>query len=556
MIFSPLYRSFRESFSKDIYLPMCGIVAAPTVVWEVKKQGDLEALTCSTPPQNVILPLSSELAVCGTPLYDVLKKSSRSVPILCFDSADTVDSLARFTEENHVADLILCTSFTDRALLRYAYERMPLARCMLDCRGQQIEIGTLPGIAVSHGATSVILDPEAATGENVHALQQRFIHVVTADQSGFDTAASRGVNGIITENLPDAYAFLEKFPEGSLLRRRNLIAHKGFQNDGMYTENTITSVVAAAEHHFDGAEIDVKLTWDDIPVVMHNQTTQGLFDCPEAVTEKSSYAFLSSLRRIGFPDESIDRFDDLMYRMKQFPDTPVLIEIKPAQALHNVEQATALIRDILRDPRSQTNCIGIMGSLDPGLRYVHSRIPELPLAHCEGGTEVPDPPANRDEAEERLYRIAKVTAGSAGGYNPEDVRVNRLLNEYAKFRMMHIFVWSRSWTMEPSKWEKNGPLNDHTYRSGFDAWTTDHGEKYLDYPISVTPLLPDGGRPVTTPRCRLLFRDGCTKDADCGLFITEAAPDGKARVMYSYTVDLHFGDSYTIFSEPVWVRLS
>ena len=31
----PLYQSFRASFDKDIYLPMCGIVAAPTVVWDL-----------------------------------------------------------------------------------------------------------------------------------------------------------------------------------------------------------------------------------------------------------------------------------------------------------------------------------------------------------------------------------------------------------------------------------------------------------------------------------------------------------------------------------------
>ena len=560
----PLYQSFRASFSKDIYLPMCGIVSAPSVVWEVLTADDLTALTCDTPPQNVILHVASDLTVTGTPLYDVLSACSRSVPVLVIDSAETADALTDFCDRNHVADALLCTTYTNRALLTAAYEKMPLLRGMLDCRDEVPEIDRLPALAVSHGATSVILDADIATADAVHSLQQRFIHSIVADTYGFDTAAARGVNGIITRDLAGAYAFLQKFPEGSTLRRRNLIAHKGFQNNGQYTENTITSVMAAARHHFDGAEIDVKLTSDDIPVVMHNVNTRGLFDCEEAVTEESTYAFLSSLRRIGFPDESIDRFEDLMHDMKQYPDTPVLIEIKPSLKYHKVELLCAMTDALLRDGRSQENAIGIIGGgLDPGLRYVHRRLPYLPFGYCEGGKNVPEAPTNRAEAEERIWRVFRLTEGCAAGYNPEDVNINRLFNEYAKFRMLHVFVWSRSWTLSPSKWEVNGPANDQTYLAGFDAWTTDHGEKFLGYPIALTPILPEKTDAPMEPWCRLIFRDSAengTCRGKCGVHVlagdVTVHPDGtftvtgKVRLMYSYKMELHFGDSYTIYSDP------
>ncbi len=536
----PLYESIRASFSKDIYMPMCGIVAAPTVVWEVKCAEELSALTSDTPPQNVILRVASDLTVAGAELYDVLGMCSRSVPILLIDNAETIAPLAEFTDLNHVGDAILCASYEDRALLAEAYEKMPMLRGMLDCRGMIPEIGKLPAIAVSHGATSVILAPETATADAVHSLQQRFIHVITSDSASFGRAAARGVNGIIAADLAGAYDYLTKFPEGTTLRRRLLLAHKGFQNNGKYSENTITSVVAAARHHFDGAEIDVKLTSDNVPVVMHNLNTKGLFDCEVAVTEESSYEFLSSLRRIEFPEESIDKFEDLMHEMKAYPDTPVLIEIKPYAKYHKVELLTAMTDELLRDGRSQENCIGIMGgTLEPGLRYVHRRIPYLPLGWCEGGKSIPAAPENRAEAEDRIYRVAQLTAGCAAGYNPEDVNINRLFNEYAKFRMMHVFVWSRSWTLSPSKWEENGPANDKTYLSGFDAWTTDHGEQYLDYPVSIEPCAdaPD--------ECILHFRDGSRKKDKCSrLCLTET------RAVCAYKIDLHFGDSYYICSEP------
>ena len=562
MIHKPLYQSFRASFDKDIYLPVCGIVAAPTVVWEVLTTNDLSALTCNMPPQNVSLHIAPDLTVVGQPLYEVLADCTRSVPILVIDARQTIDALAAFCECNHVADAILCATYDNRALLAEAYEKMPLLRGMLDCRGVVPDIDKLPALAVSHGATSVILDAPVATADAVHSLQQRFIHSLVLDTDGFDTVATRGVNGIITRDLAGAYAFLQSFPEGSTLRRRNLIAHKGFQNNGEYTENTISSVVAAAINHFDGAEIDVKLTADNIPVVMHNVNTKGLFDCEEAVTEESSYAFLSSLRRIGFPEESIDRFDDLMHEMKQYTDTPVLIEIKPSLKYHKVELLCAMTDELLRDGLSQENAIGIIGGgLDPGLRYVHRHLPYLPFGYCEGGKNVPEAPANRAEAEERLWRVFRLTEGCAAGYNPEDVNINRLFNEYAKFRMLHVFVWSRSWTLSPSKWEVNGPANDKTYLAGFDAWTTDHGEKFLKYPISLDPILPEKTDGPIEPWCHLQFRDGLGGCRDkCGIHVLSGdvtvnadgtfTGHGRARLMYFRKLELHFGDSYIIYSEP------
>lgn len=532
----PLYQSIRASFSKDIYMPVCPVVAAPTVTLEVKCAADLALLTCDTPPQNVILHISPDLTVEGKPLYDALALCSRSVPILYIDSEATVAPLAEFCDLNHVGDAILCASFENRAILERAYNAMPMLRGMLDCRGMTPEIEKLPGIAVASGATSVILDAEIVTADAVHSLQQRFIHVIAA--GSFSKLATRGVNGVITDDLVGAYTFLSSFPEGTNFRRRNLLAHKGFANNGEFSENTITSVVAAAKNYFDGAEIDVKLTSDDVPVVMHNTNTKGLFDCEVAVTEESSYEFLSSLRRIEHPSESIDKFSDLMHEMKQYPDTPVLIEIKPSAKYHKVELLTAMTDELLRDGLSQENCIGIMGgSLEPGLRYVHRRIPYLPLGWCEGGKNIPAAPENREEAEDRIYRVAQLCEGCAAGYNPEDVNINRLFNEYAKFRMLHVFVWSRSWTLSPSKWEVNGPSNDNTYLSGFDAWTTDHGEYFLGYPIAVEPT-------EKAPECILHFRDGHTERAVC-----EELKVGD-ELFYLHKNELHFGGSYYICSEP------
>ena len=317
----PIYRSIRASYSRDIYMPVCNVTAAPVVMMEIHCREELQRLTSEKPPQNVILHINEELQVTGVDnlvigdLAEVLLMCTRSVPVLYFDSVGTAETLADFVDYNHLADALLCTPYDRRHILAAAYEKMPMLRGMLDARNTQVEVQKLPGIAVANGATSVILSADAADEESINSLQKRFIHVITTDEAGFEKAALNGANGIITEDTDAAYSFLSCFPEGSVFRRRKLFAHKGFQYGGRYSENTITSVVAAAQYHFDGAEIDVKLTQDDVPVVMHNLDTVGLFECDKMVTEECDYGVLSSLRRIGFPDESIDRFEDLMHAL-------------------------------------------------------------------------------------------------------------------------------------------------------------------------------------------------------------------------------------------------
>lgn len=55
------------------------------------------------------------------------------------------------------------------------------------------------------------------------------------------------------------------------------IAHRGFS--GIYPENTMLAFEKAIEAGCDGIELDVQLTKDGIPVIMHdekvNRTTDG-----------------------------------------------------------------------------------------------------------------------------------------------------------------------------------------------------------------------------------------------------------------------------------------
>lgn len=575
----PLYKSFRESFNKDFCSAVTNVVSAPVTVLELKEANDTLLLSSDSAPQNVILLIDANLNVFtkyGKPVYDlysVLSLCKRTLPIFYITTEKAADNLSDFLYENRIADAMLCALYENRDVLRYAYEKMPSLRCMVDARGASLpeDISDLPSILVSCNATSVILDADVCDRLSVHRLQKRFIHVICDDATGELEAVTKGVNGILTSDPAGYYSLYEKFPKNSFLKIHKLYAHKGFQNNGTYSENTISGVYAAGEYHFDGAEIDVKLTGDSIPVVMHNLNTKGLFDCEEMITEETEFDKMKNLRRIGFPNEGIDLFSDLMFKMKEMPETPVVIEFKPSAKYYRVEEMIELAKTILSDERAQKNCVAIMGSQLCGLDYVHKELPFIPLGHCEGGRQIPPPPTSRSDAEERLYRISSITKGTASAYNPEDVNINRLFNEYAKMRGLCVFPWSRSWTLAPSLWENNGPMCDNTFLSGYDGWTTDHGEMYLDYPIMLKSSENFNAEykagEAFKVECFAIHRDGSEEKCLCGIFdpsgsIKETADGmyyceaaGVYKVLLVKELSLHFGDCYRIFSEPVLIAV-
>ena len=559
----PLYKSMRQSFSRDVYMAVSGLVAAPAVILEVDTEEDLRLLSSNTPPQDLLIHVSSDLYVVGkdkrrlAPLYDVLDRARRSIPILAIDSDETADTLARFLDENRLLDALLLATYENRDLLRRSYQKMPALRCILDCRTATVSHRELLKEATLASASAVILRHGDVTREAADYLNTRYLKVISTDGGGIDTVAARGANGIITKDLAGAYRFLSLFPEGSILEKRRLVAHKGFTNRGQYPENTTSATVAAGKAHFDASEIDVKLTQDGVPIVTHNPTTKDMFLGDPIIPEESDYATVAALRRTEFPSEGIDRFEDLMAAMKDYPDTPVVIELKPQAKYHALEELTSLTREILERPESQQDCVVIMGTLDPGLRYVHDHLPGVPVAHCEGGKNTPEAPKSRMEAEYRLYRIALLTAGCAAGYNCEETRINRLFNEYAGLRMLTVFPWSYGY----STWEENGARHEETYLSGYTMWTTDHGQYFFGCPLSVEAIPPTSVH--FRPKGILTFRDGSTCEGDCELLVLSGdvsrsedgfcTVTGEARVMYGRRIDLSLGSSYTIYSEPITI---
>lgn len=102
------------------------------------------------------------------------------------------------------------------------------------------------------------------------------------------------------------------------------IAHRGYyNNDTDRPENSMKAFISAAEHGF-GIELDVRLTKDNIPVVIHDEDLYRVCGIHKRV-EDVNYSELISYKLFN-SDETIPLFEDVLKELNG--KVPLVIEIK------------------------------------------------------------------------------------------------------------------------------------------------------------------------------------------------------------------------------------
>ncbi|MBN1284783.1 MAG: glycerophosphodiester phosphodiesterase [Anaerolineae bacterium] len=171
-------------------------------------------------------------------------------------------------------------------------------------------------------------------------------------------------------------------PLESLYQGRTLnLAHRGAREAA--PENTLPAFERALELGADGFELDVHITFDDVPIVMHNFTLDETTDGEGHIT--------------GYTLEQIKAFDAGSHFAAEFAGTPIptLAEALDAfpEAIVNIElkslslEDTGLERaviDVVRQHSAEKRVI--LSSFNPTcLRRVRKRAPDLPIGHLTAG---------------------------------------------------------------------------------------------------------------------------------------------------------------------------
>ncbi|MBQ6803613.1 MAG: hypothetical protein IJP04_03055, partial [Clostridia bacterium] len=469
------------------------------------------------PPQAVMMHLNGDLQLlspAGEKIGDfyegMLAICGKAVPILYLDSDAAFESLFHFADAHCLGDMTICMPYEKRALLPVIRKMLPLSRGMLDLRGCVLpELVELVGNIYESDATMVLLSGPVE-GDFLRKLQKRFIQAWVEGDESPAAALAAGACGVICQDMNGLYDLYAMFPARSSFRPTPLYAHKAYHATGEYPENSISATVAAGKLGYDAAEIDVKLTGDGELVVHHDRNTKNLF-IENVVVNETPWEELQHIRRKYFPGEGMDRFDDLMTAMADYPDTPVLIEIKGVPGYYEEEELTGKIREIIARPESQKGCTCIMGIHPPYLSYVHAHMPRLPLAHCtyvqkESATD------DMDENNQRIYRFALETQGANAGFNPNHSMIGENFMRLAHIRGITVFSWTWAFQM----WEGSGGAITQSMLQGQDGLTSDWVHHFADMPVAARGALPSSwpaGKKLPL-QAELLSRDGAWRKTE------------------------------------------
>lgn len=473
----PVYRSLAESFRLNIYLPESGLIAPPTATY--RADGCLsDAMKTDRPPQSVLIDLTESGA---EETLDAAMRviQGRAVPIVRFGSEETGRLIAEYVKKNNIGDLTLCAPYEMRKVLAKIRRMLPLSRGMLDLRACAVpEFVVLAGQCHENEATMLMMRADTDR-ELIRRLQKRFIQVWVEEDGNLPKAVLMGACGILTRRTEELYDLFKRFPEGSTQRPVPLYAHKTYHVTGEYPENSVKGCVAAGRLGYDAAEIDVQLTKDDVMVIQHDRHTKKLFTENRVVFE-TGWEELKALRRKAFPEDGLDTMDELMRAMKEYPETPVLIEIKTPADTFGVEEMVRQLREMLPREDVQQACTLIMGVMPPYLSYVHEQIPHLPVTHC---TYVKEDTAtdSADQNNLRIYKFAMETRGANAGFNPYHPMVERTFARLAHVRGITVFPWT--WAFEP--WADCREAVTDSFLQGHDGLTSDWVGKFYHVPIDV-----------------------------------------------------------------------
>jgi len=472
----PVYRSLAESFRLNIYLPESGLIAPPTATYRADEHLP-DVMQADRPPQSVLIDLTDGSEAALDRAMRAIR--GRAVPIVWFDSEKTGRMLAEYAKRNCIGDLTLCAPYECRAALAAIRKLLPLSRGMLDMRACRTpDFAELVGQCHAHEATMLLMRADAGR-ELIRRLQKRFIQVWVEENGNLPKEVLTGACGVLTQRTEELYDLLSRFPQGSTQRPAPLYAHKTYHVTGEYPENSVKGCVAAGRLGYDAAEIDVQLTKDDVMVVQHDRHTRNLFTENKVVSE-TGWEELKTLRRKAFPEDGLDTMEELMKAMKEYPETPVLIEIKTPADTFGVEEVVRQLKEMLPREDVQQACTLIMGVMPPYLSYVHEELAQLPVAHC---THVKEDMAtdSADENNRRIYKFAMETRGANAGFNPYHPMIERTFARLAHVRGITVFPWT--WAFEA--WEDCCEAVTESFLQGHDGLTSDWIGKFYHVPIDV-----------------------------------------------------------------------
>ena len=242
------------------------------------------------------------------------------------------------------------------------------------------------------------------------------------------------------------------------IKRPWVVAHRGYS--GRYPENTASAFEAAIGAGADMIELDVCLTKDRIPVVIHDQTLERTTDGHGLVSEFT----LSELKKLDagswfspeFKGESIPTLEEVLFQIRG--KISVNIEIKP-ESYESAGPADAIEKQI---------CIMVekFGMNESVLisSFEHSFFPRIKLWHSKDNNQTSlriAPLQEKEFSEENVLKLCKGT--EAYSFHPDERFLTPSLIKILKensFRTIAYTINDEKRIEQLAKWGVTGIITD------------------------------------------------------------------------------------------------
>ncbi len=242
------------------------------------------------------------------------------------------------------------------------------------------------------------------------------------------------------------------------IKRPWVVAHRGYS--GRYPENTVSAFEAAIEAGADMIELDVCLTKDRVPVVIHDQTLERTTDGHGLVSEVT----LSELKKLDagswfspeFKGESIPTLEEILLQIRG--KILVNIEIKP-ESYESAGPDDAIEKQI---------CIMVekFGMAESVLisSFEHSFFPRIKLWHSKHNNQTTLRTAPLQETEFSEENVLKLCKGTeAYSFHPDERFVTPSLIEILKanrFRTIAYTINDENRIEQLAQWRVTGVITD------------------------------------------------------------------------------------------------
>ena len=236
------------------------------------------------------------------------------------------------------------------------------------------------------------------------------------------------------------------------------VAHRGYS--GRYPENTVSAFEPAIEAGADMIELDVCLTKDRVPVVIHDQTLERTTDGHGLVSEVT----LSELKKLDagswfspeFKGESIPTLEEVLLQIRG--KISVNIEIKP-ESYESAGHTDAIEKLIcIMIETFEMNESVLISSFE------HSFFPRIKLWHKKNNDQTSlriAPLQEKEFSEENVLKLCKGTG--AFSFHPDERFLNPSLIKTLKascFRTIVYTINDEKRIEQLAKWGVTGIITD------------------------------------------------------------------------------------------------